>query len=157
MSRGRQLRNPRDLVVGVAYIVLGAGFSVASLGYEMGTASRMDAGYFPFWLGVVLAGLGAVVSLRALSPHAPRTVLERWDLRSLLWMVGAVALFGATLRPLGLVLSLALLVVLSSMASRAFTWRGALLNATVLVALNLGVFVYGLSLPFPVWPAFLGH
>jgi hypothetical protein len=41
----------------------------------------------------------------------------------------------------------------SSRASPEFTWKGALANAAVLIALCLAVFVYGLRLQLPVWPA----
>ncbi|SHG89250.1 Tripartite tricarboxylate transporter TctB family protein [Pollutimonas bauzanensis] len=148
-----RIRSPRDFAVGLVYIATGAAFSFASAQYEMGTPDHMGPGYFPFWLGIVLVLLGATIVLRTLRPNAGAAALAPWDWRLLLWTVGSVALFGAALKPLGLVLALLLLVMLSSLASREFTWRGALLNAVVLAALNLGVFVYGLDLPLPVWPS----
>ena len=67
----------------------------------------------------------------------------------------SVVLFSQILRPLGLLLSTAVLVVLASKASHEFRWREALLNAAVLVAIVLVVFVYFLEFQLPVWPSFI--
>lgn len=147
------IRNQRDFIVGVAYITAGAGFAFVSWGYELGNASAMGPGYFPFWLGVVLSLLGVVVCLGATSAHAQRLRLERWDWRTLAWMTGSVAAFGMALKPLGLVFAVLGLVVASSLASREFTWRGTLINALLLALLNSVLFVLLLDLPLPLWPA----
>ena len=152
----RHIRNQNDFAVGFFYILIGAlAAGIAATRYELGTAGRMGPGYFPLILGVILCLLGAVVLLRALSQSAERTVLERWDLRSLLWMVGSLLLFSLALKPLGLVLSLALLIIVSSLASHEFTWKGTLLNTLFQLALNVGLFIYFLGLPFELWPSFL--
>ena len=52
-------------------------------------------------------------------------------------------------------LSAFVLVLVSSMASHEFSWKGAILNAIILVLISLGAFVYGINLQMPVWPAFL--
>ncbi len=103
----------------------------------------------------MLALLGAVVAIGAMSPTGESDRLARWDLRTVLWVLGSVVLFGLVLKPLGMVLSVILLVLIASMASHEFTWRGALLNAAVLVVISLVAFVYGINLQMPVWPAFL--
>jgi hypothetical protein len=64
--------------------------------------------------------------------------------------------FGLLLTTAGLVVSVVALVIGSSLASHEFTWRATLLNTVVLVGFALIVFVYGLGLQFPVWPAFVG-
>ena len=56
---------------------------------------------------------------------------------------------------LGFVISLAILVILSAMASREFTWKAALLSTIVLGVGSYIVFVKGLDLQFAVWPPFL--
>ncbi len=151
----RTIRNRNDFVVGAGYIVAGAFFAIASRSYEMGTASDAGAGYFPFWLGVVLVGLGLAVVLRATDRRADAVSLEAWDWRSLLWIIGSIVLFGVLLQWIGLVLALIPLVVLSSRASHEFTWKGALLGAALLIGINVGVFVHVLELPLPIWPAFV--
>ncbi|AZG09519.1 tripartite tricarboxylate transporter TctB family protein [Pigmentiphaga sp. H8] len=148
-------RSEKRLATGLLYLLLGAGTSLLASGYPMGTSARIGPGYFPFWLGLLLAALGLSITVRAYAAGAPKEKLERWDLRSLSWMTGSVVLFGVMLKPLGLVLAIATLVVVASRASHEFTWRGALANAAVMVVLIVGAFVHGLGLPFNLWPAFL--
>jgi hypothetical protein len=137
------------------FILVGLGFSFVARGYSMGTAAKMGPGYFPFWLGIVLALLGALVLWGSLSSKMAKDHLERWDVKILLWILGAVVLFGLLLKPLGMVLSVVVLVLVSSMASHEFSWKGAILNAVILVLISMGAFVYGINLQMPVWPAFL--
>lgn len=150
-----RIQKQTDFFSGLMFIAVGIGFSVVACGYTMGTAARMGPGYFPFWLGVLLALLGVIVALGALSLKGEADRIARFDLRTVLWVLGSVVLFALVLKPLGMVLSVVVLVLVSSMASHEFTWRGALLNAVVLVVISMGAFVYGIHLQMPVWPAFL--
>jgi hypothetical protein len=56
---------------------------------------------------------------------------------------------------LGLVAALVGLVLISSLASHEFKWKGAVLNAVFLLIVCVGAFVYGLGLQLPLWPAFI--
>lgn len=151
-----QLRNKQDFWSGVMFAAIGLGFAAGATEYSMGTSARMGPGYFPFWLGICLAILGAVVALGALSPKATETVIEKFDFKILFIIIGSVIMFGVLLQPLGLYLSLFLLVVISSMASYEFSWRVALANAIFLVLFCWIAFIKGLGLIFPLWPSFLG-
>jgi len=150
-----RIRSQKDFASGLMFILVGFGFSWVARGYSMGTAAKMGPGYFPFWLGVVLALLGALVLWSSLSSKTEEDQLARWDIKTLLWILGSVVLFGLLLKPLGMVLSVLVLVLVSSMASHEFSWKGAVLNAIVLVLISVGAFVYGINLQMPVWPAFL--
>lgn len=150
-----RIRSQKDFASGLMFILVGFGFSWVARGYSMGTAAKMGPGYFPFWLGVVLAVLGVLVLIGSLSSKGESDELARWDIKLLLWILGSVVLFGLLLKPLGMVLSVIVLVLVSSMASHEFTWRGAILNTIVLVLISMGAFVYGINLQMPVWPAFI--
>ncbi|AMR79379.1 conserved hypothetical protein, DUF1468; putative TRANSMEMBRANE PROTEIN [Cupriavidus taiwanensis] len=150
-----RIRSQKDFASGLMFILVGFGFSWVARGYSMGTAAKMGPGYFPFWLGIVLALLGALVLFGSLSSKSEEDSLARWDIKTLLWILGSVVLFGLLLKPLGMVLSVLVLVLVSSMASHEFSWKGAILNAVILVLISLGAFVYGINLQMPVWPAFL--
>jgi hypothetical protein len=150
-----RIRSQKDFASGLMFILVGLGFSFVARGYSMGTAAKMGPGYFPFWLGIVLALLGALVLWGSLSSRMEEDQLARWDLKILLWILGSVVLFGLLLKPLGMVLSVVVLVLVSSMASHEFSWKGAVLNAIVLVLISMGAFVYGINLQMPVWPAFI--
>ena len=150
-----RIRSQKDFASGLMFILVGLSFSFVARGYSMGTAAKMGPGYVPFWLGIVLAILGALVLWGSLTSKAEEDQLARWDLKILLWILGSVVLFGLLLKPLGMVLSVVVLVLVSSMASHEFSWKGAVLNAILLVIISMGAFVYGINLQMPVWPAFL--
>jgi len=149
------LKNRQDFWAGVMFVVLGLGFAWHATNYQMGTAARMGPGYFPFWLGICLAALGAVVALSALSPKAEETGVERFNFKTLSIIIVSVILFGVLLRPLGLYVSLFLLVVGSSVASHDFSWKVALANGIFLMVFCHLAFIKGLGLIFPLWPTFL--
>jgi hypothetical protein len=106
-------------------------------------------------LGGLLIFLGILVGIPAFKPDAEETVVEPIGWRGLLVILGAVILYGLLLPRLGFVIAMAVLVILSAMASREFTWRAALLSTIVLGGFSYLVFVKGLELQFPVWPPFL--
>jgi len=153
MTTGPTIRDQRAFVAGALFLAFAIFFFVVALNYPAGTAARMGPGYFPRLLAIALAAIGLAVMLGAVRRTAELQALHRWDVKGLAWVTGSVILFALLLFPLGLVVSLFVLIMVSSKASPEFTWKGALANATVLIALCLLVFVYGLGLQLPVWPA----
>jgi hypothetical protein len=144
----------RDVIAGVFLVVVGAGFAVAAQRYPFGTLGRFGAGFFPFWLGVVLAGLGVLLALSSLfGEGGGEPGFATIDLRSFAAVIGGVVLFGLILTKLGLLLSIAVLTLVSSLGSREFRWASTLGAAVLLAAGCCAVFVYGLGLTVPVLPA----
>ncbi|MCS6763033.1 MAG: tripartite tricarboxylate transporter TctB family protein [Candidatus Protistobacter heckmanni] len=152
-----QVRSKKDLYSGLMFVVVGLAFSFIARTYSMGTTAKMGPGYFPFWLGILLAILGVIVLGVAMSPKTAEDEMDKWDVKSVLWITGSVTLFGLLLKPLGLILSLIALVFVSAMASHEFQWKGTVVNAILLVVLAYVAFVWGLGLQFPVWPAFIAQ
>ncbi|MGE5252641.1 MAG: tripartite tricarboxylate transporter TctB family protein, partial [Planctomycetaceae bacterium] len=60
------------------------------------------------------------------------------------------------LQPVGLVLALVLMIIVSACAGQEFRLREALFLSVVLALLSVLVFAKGLGLPFPLWPGFVG-
>lgn len=149
-----QIRSQKDFASGLMFVVTGLIFSYVATTYNMGTTAKMGPGFFPFWLGIVLAILGAIVTMGALSKKSEQDVIPKWDWPSVLWVTGSVVLFGVVLADLGLVLSLFVLVFISAMASHEFHWKGTVLNAVILNVIAYVAFVWGLKLQFQVWPSF---
>ena len=151
-----KIKNHPDFWSGIMFVVLGVGFAIIATNYSMGTAARMGPGYFPFWLGVCMALLGAFVSLTAVSPKAESETVEKFDFPIAVIIVGSVALSGILFNYLGVYISVFLLVLLSSFASHVFSWKVAVLNGICMAAFVWLAFVKGLGLIFPLWPSFLG-
>ena len=150
------LKNPKDFWAGVMFTAMGAAFAIIVKVYEypMGTASRMGAGYFPFLLGVVMAVLGLIIVAQALLTSGGPISKFAW--RPLFWVLGAFVIFGLTAKFLGLVIAILLLVVISSYGGHEHRWKEAIISSIILAASSIAVFVYGLKLPFPIWPEFFG-
>ncbi len=151
-----RLRNKQDFWSGLMFVALGLGFAWKASHYQLGTAARMGPGYFPFWLGAILALLGLVMLLGALSKRADQTSIAPFNWRILLLVVGSVVVYALSLRLLGIYLSVLVLVLLSSLASHEFNWKVSLANAIFLVAFTYLAFIKGLGLIFPLWPSLAG-
>lgn len=150
-----QIKNHKDFYAGLLFAAFGAFFTYFSTQYAMRTAANAGPGYFPFYLGLLLLILGVIIALSALSHKADRENVDRFDPKVLLLVLGSVVAFGVLLQPLGLVLTLLAVVLISSLASHEFSWKGSLLNAAVLIVLCVVVFVWALKLQFVLWPAFI--
>lgn len=151
-----QLRNKQDFWSGVMFILLGLGFAWKATSYSMGTAARMGPGYFPHWLGILMAILGAVILISSIRPKAEKTTIDKFDFKILAIIISSIVVFALTLRPLGLIASLFLLVMISSLASHEHSWKVSIANSIFLIVLCYMSFVKGLKLVFPIWPSFLG-
>jgi hypothetical protein len=150
------IRHPKDFLTGIMFILFGAAAMVFSTQYPIGTAARMGPGYFPLALGGVLAVLGVVVLGRSLLIASGPQAWPTLRLLPVTLVLSSVILFGLLLRPLGLIGATLVLVMVCSRASSEFRWKEAVLNAAVLVAIVLVVFVYFLEFPVPVWPMWVG-
>jgi len=147
------IRHPKDFLAGLLFIAFGIAALVIGSNYTLGTAARMGPGYFPRILGGLLVVLGAALALRALRIKGPP--LPRWHWRPVVIVLGSVAAFGVALNYLGMVVSTVLLIVASSSASHEFRFRESLISGIVLAILAVVVFVLGLKLLLPIWPAFV--
>ena len=152
-----QIRHQKDFWSGIMFLVIGLAFVGFAQSYGMGTAQRMGPGYFPTVLGGLLAILGLVISIVALRNDEPGGEIERFHFGPVLIVLGAVAMFGLLLRPAGLVAALLVLIGVSAYASHEFRLREIVPLAAFLVVLVLAVFVWGLGLVIPLWPAFVAQ
>lgn len=156
--------NPKDFYGGFIFTALGVLFALGAYGvkvgnwvildgYPLGTMSEMGPGFFPFWLGVILASIGVAISLNGMGRTASgEHRLERFDIRKLVLVLGPVVGFALLLKPLGVLASGVLLVVFSSLASPNFSFRKALVLGVLLSLFCSLAFVKGLGLPIPLCP-----
>ena len=151
------IRNQKDFWAGVMFAAFGLFFSGFGTRYTFGTAARMGPGYFPTVLGIILVLLGVAIALAALSSKAHEQKVAKFSWPTIVLILGAVVSFGLLLNTAGLVISLIAVVMVSSYASHEFGWKAAVINTVVLVGLCLFLFVYALSLQFPLWPTFLAR
>jgi hypothetical protein len=137
--------NVRDFLAGIVFVVIGALFVLGARELEVGSAFRMGPGYFPLVLAALLMVLGVVITARSFAlAGAPIGALP-W--RGMALILAAPALFGITIRGLGLVAAIAIAVIVATFASRRASLRFASLLTLGLTAFCVLVFSYGLGLP----------
>lgn len=152
-----KVKSQRDFVSGLMFIIVGIAFAWGSTAYSFGNSARPGPGYFPFGLGIILALLGAVVTFKALtieSHNGDPIGAIAW--KPLIVILGAVAVFGFALPRLGMVITIPLLILISSLGGDEFSWLEVIILSVVLTLMSYLVFVVGLSLVIPLWPTFLG-
>ncbi len=151
-----KVRNPKNFWSGVMFLALGLFFALfAWRNYDMGSAQRMGPAYFPTVLGALLALLGLGIAIGGLAREGHDGRIERFHFGPIAWIIGAIVAFGVLLRPAGLVVALVALVVISMLGSHEFKWKEALVVSVVMGVIVYLVFIYGLKLTIPVWPAFI--
>lgn len=158
------IASQKDFVSGLMFMAVGGAFAWGAVDYEIGEAARMGPGYFPFVLGLILLGLGALVTLNAFKsgmPGGDKIGVIAW--RPLVFILGANLIFGALLvgvpalglPAFGLIVAVYALVITAGYARAGAKLKESLILATILAVGSYFAFVKMLSLQFPVWPWFL--
>jgi hypothetical protein len=81
------------------------------------------------------------------------TVLYRPNAKALVLISVGCIVYGYVMKPLGLVGATAALVFISAYGGHEFKWKEVAILYVILMAFSYFVFVKGLTLPFPMWPA----
>lgn len=148
-----QIRAPKDFWSGVMFIAFAVVALIAAQSYSLGRAGRMGPGYFPLLLGCALVLIGLILVARSFFSAGER--IEPTRLLPLGIIATGICVFGLLLQPLGLVLALFAVIVITACASRESRPLETAALAVVLTAFSVGIFVVALRLPLPIWPAFL--
>ncbi len=149
------IKHQQDFFSGLMFLAFGVAGMILSRGYELGTAQRMGAGYFPFMISAILAALGLIIVAQAVLSKKKGGEIEKTSFPIIALILGSVVVFALLLNTLGLVAAIVGVIFVSSYASDEFRWRTAATSAVVLAVAALVVFVWGLGLQFPIWPVFI--
>jgi hypothetical protein len=145
-----RIRSPKDFWAGLIFIAIGGGFVLLAQQYRLGDLHRMGPAMFPTLVGVLLAALGLIIAVRAFAlDGAP---VPRFEARPIGVSLLAIVLFGIALQWFGLVAAVAVLVLVGAHAARNVRPLESLALAAVMVVFSVGVFVWLLGLPLPLWP-----
>ena len=139
---------PQDLAAGLFLVALAALGLWLTWKLPGGTMRAMGPGMLPRALCILVGAAGLALAAGALL--VPGSRLERWSLRGPIFVLGAIVLFGLTIRTLGLAVAGPLAVVVGSFASPEARLKEALAFAVILTVLCIGLFKYALRLPIPV-------
>lgn len=150
-----KIRDQKNFWSGVMFVTFGAFFVAFAQNYDMGTAARMGPAYFPTVLGALMFLLGVFITISGLATEHPDGKIQPFNFKALGYVLGSVVAFGLLLRPAGMLVALFVLIVVSSLGSHEFKLRDVLLLTVGLSLMVLAVFIYGLQMTIPIWPAFV--
>ena len=151
-----KIKSQRDFWSGLMFIAVGVGFAWGATNYSFGSSARPGPGYFPFGLGILQALLGAFLLFEALVVETEDgEPIGTWAFKPLFIIMASVATFGFLLPRLGMMFSLPLLIITTSLAGDEFHWKDALISVVVLTLGSWFIFIYGLKLVIPLWPPFI--
>jgi hypothetical protein len=139
-------RYNRDFFAGLLYILLGAVAMWIARDYPFGSALRMGPGYFPTVLGGMMIAFGVAVLLQGVKNN--EKIQGNFSIRALFVLPIATVVFGVTMEHLGFIPALALLIPISAAAGRQFKWIEVGLLTVGIILLSLGIFIWGLGLPY---------
>ena len=162
----KKIGHPKDFWSGIMFLAIGAAFALVAKGlkfgdtvliqgYAMGTPARMGPAFFPFWLGTILAVLGIIIAVQGYRTRGgPESAFPTFHWKPILYVLGAVVLFGLILKPVGMLLSGIILVFIASYGNpEKVSLRATAFLSVGLVVFCALVFVWGLKLPIPLCPA----
>ena len=144
------LRHNRDFWAGLMLIGVGAGSVLLARDYAFGTSLRMGPGYFPSVLGGVLVLFGLVLTVRGW--RRGERLEPGWSLRALAILPLSLVVFGVLIERAGFVPALLALVVAAAAASHESKPREVILLAVFLTVMSVAVFIWGLGLPYRLFP-----
>lgn len=172
-NHNRNAPGKHDVLSGLLLMVGGGIFSWLATRYHMGTPNRMGPGFFPFWLGLVLMVVGAILLLQAVltsritvarvatgrgpsvvpvggatTPTEPPLKAE-W--RGWLCILGGVAAFAGLGHYGGLVPATFAAVFISALGDRKNSIKDAFLLSLAMVVVAVLVFSWGLRLQLPLF------
>jgi putative tricarboxylic transport membrane protein len=141
----------KDFLAGLLFVAFGLIGLWLGRTLEAGTASAMEAGYFPRLVCGLLVAIGALLAVVSLFRAGEFPDRGAW--RPFVFITIASLAFALLLKPLGLVLTLLATTVLARFAASDIRPIPLLLLCPVLIAAVVGIFVFALRIVIPLWPA----
>lgn len=134
-----------ELLAGGLLIAIGLWYASYALAeYSYGSARRMGPGYFPTWVGYIMAALGAgIVALGFARPGDPPKLV----LRPLFAIVAGGFAFAATVESFGLVPAVFCLVIIGTLAESPYKPVRTVVLSACLSVIGVVLFSYGLGIP----------
>jgi Tripartite tricarboxylate transporter TctB family len=148
-ERGPRPAERADLWAGLMFAGFGAVALWVGADYPQGVASRIGPGYVPRLLGMLLAGIGVFLIVRAWWTRETIDATVAW--RPVLLILAAVVAFALVFEATGLAPAILVSVAIGNFAASENRWITAVVLGAILALFAWALFVKGLALPLPVW------
>lgn len=138
-----------DILTGIICLALAAVVLWEGADYSLGTAGRVGPGYVPRLLGLLMAGIGALLIVRGFwsTEMAERTMAPR----PVVLVLGSVLAFALAFDRFGLVPAIVVSVAVANFAAPDNRWFTAIGIGILLAIFSWALFVQSLKLPLPVF------
>lgn len=151
-----KIKSGRDFWSGLIFIGVGTAFAAGAASYGFGTSNEPGPGYLPYGLGILLALLGLLITVKSLTiATLVGEPVGQIAWRPLVLVLGSIILFAFLLPRAGMFISLPILVITSALAGDEFHLHEVLASATVLTVGSWLIFIKGLGVAIPLLPAFM--
>lgn len=145
------MRLTRDFMSGVMFCGVGLGAAIVASGYGFGSPARMGPGFFPIVVGGLLAAMGLALIVQSLRHPETDEPVEALHFRPLFFISAAIVSFGILIEDRGLIAALVALIVIARFAGREGSLLELAVMVVVLIAVAVGIFVYGLNIYLRLW------
>ena len=150
----QNLLQKKDFYAGLFMVLLGAGVTLNSTTYKLGTFMHMGPGMFPFMLGIIMMFVGALIFITGVA--TPLEAGEKILPDSMEWRGWACILAGPILFIIlgnlgGLIPATFACVFVSALGDRDSTWMSAFILAVGVTACGVLLFSYLLQVSLPMW------
>jgi hypothetical protein len=149
------VRAPQDYYGGLVLIMLATLALIASSDLPGQRGFAFGPGTAPRLFAIVLAVFATAVTIVGVVTDGPR--IEKYQLRGPAFVLLAICIFAAIIRPFGLVVSSYVVFIVSVMGSKETRWVEASIVAALMTGGCVLLFVYLLNLPFHLWPTPNAH
>jgi hypothetical protein len=150
----QNLLQKKDFYAGLVMVLLGAGVTLNSTTYNLGTFMHMGPGMFPFMLGILMIFVGMLIFISGLM--TPLEEGEQILPDSMEWRGWACILAGPIMfiifgEYFGMVAATFMCVFVSALGDRTATLKSSVLLAAGITVAGAVLFSYVLKVPFPLF------
>lgn len=143
----REALGSKEFLSGALFVIIGFAIIVTGTDYRMGTLNRMGPGFIPVFLGYAMLFLGGSTAAIAIIKGS-KDVITRVPLRVVVFISASVLSFALLIETAGLAIAVIVASILGNLAISPDKFWKIGMSTVLILALSIGLFVYGLERPW---------
>jgi hypothetical protein len=118
--------------------------------YHIGSPANIGPGFFPFYLGLMLAGFSFISTVISFNKVFKNLIIDYF---TLVVIISSVVIFGILLNIVGIIIATIISVTAATYASKKYsTFLSRIITAITIALINWLLFVFLLGMHIPTWP-----
>jgi len=150
----QNLLQKKDFYAGLLMVLLGAGVTLNSTTYNLGTLMHMGPGMFPFMLGILMTFIGILIFISGLMTpleDGERILPQSMEWRGWICILAGPLMFILFGEFFGMVAATFMCVFVAALGDRTATLKGSAILAAGITIVGAFLFSYVLKVPFPLF------